>query len=365
MSGQDCPTAEELARWLDRPAGRPGAEPLAAHVDGCTHCQQVLEALTAGTATAPHPTSADSAVLGRLKQEWPGPPSRPARAREAPAGPPELRPPGALPRLEEEVRRLLRRRLLVVSVVAGVTFLGLILLWASGWANPALTRFGDALGVALAVAAAAVSLGSAAALVARKDIPLGTLRGLELLGLVADVACFAKFRYSSLTAGLAGPWEGPEHRALFVSQATLASNVLFNFLIVCYGVLIPNTWRRCVGVVAALAPVPLAITLVAGLRHEAVRAELPFLLGTTALGLFASSALAVFGSFKLSRLSQEAFLARQLGQSFVRKRRLIPARGWFVPAWPAPGPNHRADRSPAGRAPNGSGVWEGCGDELP
>jgi hypothetical protein len=48
-------------------------------------------------------------------------------------------------------------------------------------------------------------------------------------------------------------------------QATLGNNTLWAFLIVCYGVFIPNTWRRCVGVVAVRALLPPAITVAAGL----------------------------------------------------------------------------------------------------
>jgi eukaryotic-like serine/threonine-protein kinase len=333
MSGDVCPTVSQLKQWLDSPQGQPQQQALARHVDVCPHCQRALEEMTTAHAVAAGAalSAADADLLRPLKQELParlaggasGP--REARAADGPAGRLVLPLPGALPSLEGEVRLLLRRRLLVVSVVAGVTFLGLLLLWASGWANPALTRFGDALGVGLAAAAVVVSLGCAAALALNKGLSLAALRALEALTFTAAVAFFTKFRYSALTGGLEGPWEGPGHRALFITQATMTSNFLFNFLIVSYGVFIPNTWRRCVVAVAALAVAPLTVTVLAGLRHEPVRAQLPFLLASTGLGLFAASAVAVFGSFKLSRLSQEAFLARQLGP--YRLQRLLGRGG--------------------------------------
>jgi serine/threonine-protein kinase len=328
MSGDDCPTVSQLKQWLDGPDGRPEHQALARHIDGCPHCQRTLEQLTVVTAPAAGPAFADtdSHLLRPMKQAVPAALAVVVSAVRAPlpqgrsAGQLVLPLPGGLPRLEGEVRQLLRRRLLAVSVVAGFTFLGLLVLWTSGWTNPALTRFGDPLGVGLAVASVVASLGCAAALGANKEISLAALRTLEVLTLGVYVAFFAKFRYSELSGGLTGPWEGPEHRALFVTQATIASNVLFNFLIVGYGVFIPNTWRRCVAVVAALALVPLTITVIAAVRHEPVREQLPFLLVSTGLGLFASAAVAVFGSFKLSRLGQEAFLARQLGQYRLRRR---------------------------------------------
>src|SRR5262249_21112821 len=98
------------------------------------------------------------------------------------------------------------------------------------------------------------------------------------------------------------------------------NNTFWAFAIVCYGVFIPNTWRRCAAVVAVMVVTPLAITLLAGLGDEAVRQRLPFLLSFTTLGLLVSAALAVFGTFKISSLQQEAFAARQVGQYRLKRR---------------------------------------------
>src|SRR5262249_33672522 len=98
------------------------------------------------------------------------------------------------------------------------------------------------------------------------------------------------------------------------------NNTFWAFAIVCYGVFIPNTWRRCAAVVAVMVVTPLAITLLAGLGDEAGRQRLPFFLSLTTPRLLVSAALAVFGTFKISSLQQEAFAARQVGQYRLKRR---------------------------------------------
>jgi hypothetical protein len=78
----------------------------------------------------------------------------------------------------------------------------------------------------------------------------------ELLVFGAGVAYAAKFRYTALMHGLDGPWEGPGHRDLFVTQIVQINNTFWDFAIVCYGVFIPNTWRRCAVVVAVIVVIP-------------------------------------------------------------------------------------------------------------
>ena len=76
-------------------------------------------------------------------------------------------------------------------------------------------------------------------------------------------------------------------------------------------------------IVAALALVPLLITVVAGVEQPAIRGQLWLLAGVSAMGLFVSSALAVFGSFKISTLQREALAALERAGRLCRK----PA-GW-------------------------------------
>ena len=104
-----CPTAGQLERWLRQPGPGGESEELARHVDGCPRCQQALDALAAGGPAPAKPQFAptvDDPALNRLKDARPTTdhPDRPLVP--APAS-------GAQPRLEEETRRLLLRRLRV------------------------------------------------------------------------------------------------------------------------------------------------------------------------------------------------------------------------------------------------------------
>src|SRR5262245_56419413 len=116
-----CPTLEQLEQWLQQPADNPEPHLLAAHVDECPRCQQALERLTAGAGrprlgAAPKPPAGISSTrIGRLKEEAPvrggPPPGDMAPGRPSPAAS------GLAPRLEQEIRDLLRRRLRVATLV--------------------------------------------------------------------------------------------------------------------------------------------------------------------------------------------------------------------------------------------------------
>jgi serine/threonine-protein kinase len=227
--------------------------------------------------------------------------------------------PASPPRLEHEIRALLQRRLRVATLVVAAVFFTFGLLVLSGEAAPEHLKYLDPWGHALIGTAFLVAAGCAAAVWARR-LYLASLRVVELLIFGVSLAVAARFRYTVPENGLDGAWEGPGHRDLFVAQITQVNNTIWDFAIVCYGVFIPNTWRRCVAVVTVMVLVPVAITVLTGLRYEAVGDRLPFLLSFTVLGLLVSAAVAVFGTFKISTLQQEAFAARQVGQYRLKER---------------------------------------------
>jgi serine/threonine-protein kinase len=90
----------------------------------------------------------------------------------------------------------------------------------------------------------------------------------------------------------------------------------FFALIVGYGTLVPSTGRRCATVVTAIAIVPLAIAVAAGVREGVIERNdylLSFLLQMT-LWMAAGAGIAAYGAHRLDILRQEASHARQLGQ---------------------------------------------------
>jgi tRNA A-37 threonylcarbamoyl transferase component Bud32 len=98
-------------------------------------------------------------------------------------------------------------------------------------------------------------------------------------------------------------------------------------LIVIYGTFVPNTARRTGIVVGFMALLPMAILLyfaaASGLLAQYVADVFPF----NVLVLAMSAAVAVFGSHKISTLSQEAYVSRQLGQYRLKSRLGIGGMG--------------------------------------
>ncbi len=92
-------------------------------------------------------------------------------------------------------------------------------------------------------------------------------------------------------------------------------------LIVIYGVFIPNTWRRCALVVGLMAVIPMGLTALTCAVCPRLESYLVRVLLDQGLCLSIGVAIAVFGSYKISELQQEAQEARKLGQ-YVLKRRL-------------------------------------------
>jgi serine/threonine-protein kinase len=99
-----------------------------------------------------------------------------------------------------------------------------------------------------------------------------------------------------------------------ITLVILASGLRWFFLIVLYGVFIPNTWQRCAVIVGIAVVVPLAMTTALGLADERMRPYLLNPLLILAVLLLAGWAIAVFGSRRIHYLEAEASEARKLGQ---------------------------------------------------
>jgi serine/threonine-protein kinase len=102
--------------------------------------------------------------------------------------------------------------------------------------------------------------------------------------------------------------------------AAFTASMRWFVLIVMYGTFIPNTWRRCAAVAGTLALVPLALTAAALLANPAARPHLAAVLVDQTLMLLIAFAIALFGSYKINELQQEAMEMRQLGQYRLKRR---------------------------------------------
>jgi len=93
-----------------------------------------------------------------------------------------------------------------------------------------------------------------------------------------------------------------------------ANNLRWFFLIVLYGMFIPNTWRRCAIVVGCIAAIPIALTLGICPYCSVMEPYIGPILFDTAILLSMAAAMAIFGSYRINVLQQEAHQFRKLGQ---------------------------------------------------
>src|SRR5262249_20503513 len=91
-------------------------------------------------------------------------------------------------------------------------------------------------------------------------------------------------------------------------------------LIVIYGVFIPNTWKRCALVVGLMALTPLALTAGTCTDCPAMGGHTATVLLDMSVPVGMAVAIAIFGSYKISELQQEALQARKLGQYLLKRR---------------------------------------------
>jgi serine/threonine-protein kinase len=291
-----CPDADELRGLLADRLPRAEAEAVEAHVEACPDCQRALEQLTAGTG-----------VVRQLQDNWPtavAPP--PETTREL--SPPTATAPGPNARSTDEVPRLLRKRLLFIAVALLVTFV----VYAAGFVG---LRATDPVMQTAGALVIPLTGGLAVLLWRRRSLSLGQLRWVEVGlfgGLVLVYTCGLHVWFpAAMLAGVGGEVFG---------TVVVARGVCFRWfvLIVLYGILIPNTWRRCAAVVGVLA---LWCVLVTGaLVVRRAPAAAPHFILEVAINMAFAAALAVYGSHRIETLRRQASEVRKLGRYRLTRR---------------------------------------------
>ncbi len=213
----------------------------------------------------------------------------------------------------DEIRVLLRQRLLFLALLLsgtmGVTLLlgGLSgrLIVANIWAYYACTLAVCTLGALFA-----------AVLWKRQTLSLRQLRAIELIlfgALYVQWSLVHAFLYPTFELTHPPIWYG------FVLG--YAVSLPWAFLIIVYGILIPNTGRRCAAVVGVMAVTPLVISTTTGLaaRVTAGHSQANFLL-VVGECMAAATAIAVYGSHRIERLRREVVATRRLGQYQLGKK---------------------------------------------
>src|SRR5262245_40501463 len=241
------------------------------------------------------------------------PPTQPERPTPSAGRPPSRHVKVALVlgsgvRLTTEIETLLRGRLRVMVLIALLPAVGMFALDIFD------TRRGgpDFLLYALQTAMIVVLLALAALLFSRRPLTHRQLRLAELTLLASVVTLFCYLQWQALAYETAPGRAGAAPTASrFTSAETTIRWALF---LVFYGTFVPNSGRRCAAVVAVLALLPVALNLTFGLASGRPAPPGGWVRPDLCIPLAVAAAIAVFGSYRISSLQEQAAEARQLGQ---------------------------------------------------
>ncbi|MGD9720147.1 MAG: serine/threonine-protein kinase [Pirellulales bacterium] len=210
-----------------------------------------------------------------------------------------------------EVQTLLRKRLRLFAVISFVAFLLYVpVLWTLftvSWGT-ALYCF-----VVAEVAIIGIVLSSRVPLSLRvlRWIELGLFGGLLLFFGYQQVQFFQVGFFSALSLD---SWIGPAIAARSMSWPWAVT-------IISYGILIPNTARRCVVVVVAMVASFLTITLGLALTSTSVPPSAAWGYALCSItDMACAAAIAVFGTYRIQTLQRAVIEARKLGPYRLVKR---------------------------------------------
>ncbi len=207
---------------------------------------------------------------------------------------------GGGPRLGAETRELLRTRLRAAGVVlTGAWILSILrTLFVPGVALMPTHLIG------------LVTAGGLTAFLHLKPVfSLQMLRFLEL-GLIFSSAIIAGVVQFIVLSEIA------DHERQELLVASLGqSGVVYIWLMLLYGMFIPNTWRRAARVIGLIALLPILTRMALRLRYPGLSELLsPDQVSLTLLMLLLSAVSAVYGTHVINALRKEAHQARKLGQ---------------------------------------------------
>jgi eukaryotic-like serine/threonine-protein kinase len=223
---------------------------------------------------------------------------------------------GSAQHLSGEIGCLLRRRLRIAVLIALTGFSLLLIRTLIETPEPLVGVSSYPFlhgGIVLLLAAASVLLWS------RQTLSVFALRALELVLFGSMAAFIGYLQYTMLHRGAVLNWAKEEHYDDILTMAGIANSLRWVLLIVLYGTFIPNTWRRCALVVGCMALTPLVLNFVICADCPIMGPHLSVALFDSVLILSVASAIAIFGSYKISELHQEAFEAKKLGQYQLQK----------------------------------------------
>ncbi len=214
-----------------------------------------------------------------------------------------------------DVRALLQQRLAVVLAL-GATIWGTV--WGVG-----LTSFDPffsaatigKLGGTLAGITTLVWAFGAALLALRRRMSLPALRVVEALAIAIYTTAMLGFRWLLYKHGLAQPLTEPGGTSLFLCAAALYNGFGWVAIIVGWGLVIPDTWRRTTCIVLGMAVCPLLVDAGLILADADRIAALAYPLLITGQMLTTALVLSLFCSYRITTMEQQVEAARQEAQA--------------------------------------------------
>jgi serine/threonine-protein kinase len=231
---------------------------------------------------------------------------------------------GSAPVSDHDLVPLLRKRLRFLLVVFALYFLVILILHVYFY----VASFAARIDFWASAATLLACLGLAAILSGRPGMTPRQLRVVEFL-------LFAVFGVRMILRGYILLWhqehidrvhgwiaagDGETAREMLTGLAyrLTAASAMF---VVAYGVIIPNTWRRCALVVAAFTVLPIGIWLAACVTRELPMEHwFSFQTVIAFLVVILTAVLSVYGAYRIETSRQEAVEARRLGQYVLREK---------------------------------------------
>lgn len=214
-----------------------------------------------------------------------------------------------------DVRGLLQQRLAVVLAL-GATIWGTVWLVSQTTIDPFFSAgvIGP-LGAYLAGLTTIVWSVAAVGLRLRRNVPMRWLRGVEIVSIAVYCVSMLGYRYLLVRHGLALPLTEPGGTSLFLCAAALYNGFGWVAIIIGWGLVIPDTWRRTTIIVLALAACPLLVDGGLLATNPLRIGALGYPLIITGQMLSTALVLALFGSYRLSAMEQQIEAARQEAQA--------------------------------------------------
>ncbi len=312
-----CPSPDQLRRLLADALDGPDATTVEAHVNACDSCQAVLERLMADAATreGPEPGSPTESVhekeareefLRRLEAEPPAAITTETKPQNLAKIAPGL---VAVPRTTGEVQSLLRKRLLFIAIVMAATFAAYAMF---------IGVFSPTVFTLVTYPLVLAGIGTLAVILWRgRLLSTPELRWIEVLLFGGLALFFTWVQWLCFASGWLAASVDRDFSTVMLSARALSLNWVL--LMVGYGLLIPNTWRRCAVAVGVMAVWPVLLNACLAPWDLPTGQRVIFLL-ETALNMGLGAASALYGSHRIETLRHKASEARKVGPYQLKRR---------------------------------------------